>query len=89
MEAVCTFYNAINILFIKGMWHRERRAFNAFCYPHHVSTSMKKATSLLMKTLENLLWQEVKTHPLDNSHNKIFLSPKIQVSQPPHKKEPS
>jgi hypothetical protein len=30
------------------------KKIGAFCYPHHVNTSMKKIVSLLMKTLENL-----------------------------------
>jgi len=88
MEASCAFCNATNILFIKGMQHRERMAFDAFCYPHHVSTSMKKAISLLVKTSQNPLWQEVKTRPLGNNHNKGFPSPKIPMLYPPHKKKP-
>ncbi len=70
------------------MQHRERKAFDALCYQFHVSTSMKKVINLLVKTPKNLLWQEVKTYLLGNSHDKVLPSSKVPMSQPPHKKKP-
>jgi hypothetical protein len=53
MEAVAPFIMPLT-LFVCKRNTTPRRAFEAFCYPHHVSTSMKKIVDLLVKTPKNL-----------------------------------
>jgi len=53
----------LSIFFIYKMNSTTIKKIGAFCYPHHVSTSMKKIVSLLVKTPENLYGKREKnTH---------------------------